>query len=58
MNNPIPHCNLFETPTLEQIVGQIEVLPAKDRAVGHLIMQMTMNACHQLVKDALPEVKG
>jgi hypothetical protein len=56
VNNPIPHCNLFATPTLESITSQIEALPVKDRAVAHMVMQLTMNACHQLVKESIPEV--
>jgi hypothetical protein len=50
-HNPIPHSGLFASPTLDQIADQIERLPQDQKALLHMVMQMTMNACHKLVED-------
>lgn len=49
--NPIPRSGLFATPTLTQIADQIDGFPAQQKAQLYLVMQMTINACHQLVED-------
>jgi hypothetical protein len=53
IENPIPRSNLFASPTLEQIQAQIESMPSKEKASLYLVFQMTMNACNQLVDDAI-----
>jgi hypothetical protein len=51
LQNPIPRSRLFATQTLSDIQEMIESLPKKQRADAYLIMQLTLNACHQLVED-------
>ena len=51
MINPIPRSGFFASPTLEQISDQIEVFPAEQKAQLYLVMQMTLNACHNLVES-------
>ena len=53
MKNPIPHSNLFASPTLEQIQTQIESLPADQKQVAYMVFTMTMNACFELVDKEL-----
>jgi len=50
MTNPIPHSNLWATPTLEQLQADIEGLPAKHRALVYSYVMATLNACHALVE--------
>jgi hypothetical protein len=57
MTNPIPHTGLFASPTLEQILEQIETLPKSQRATAHLVACMTMNACHKLVAEQIESQK-
>jgi hypothetical protein len=52
MKNPIPRNGLFADKTLGELQDYIEKLPSKEKAQAYLIMMMTMNACHQLVKEA------
>jgi hypothetical protein len=49
--NPIPFCGIFATPTLAELLAQIEVLPAKDKALVYTYVMQTLNACHSLVED-------
>lgn len=51
IQNPIPRCGLFATPTLEQISDQIELFPAEQKAQLYLVFQMTLNACNKLVEE-------
>ena len=53
VENPIPRSGLFATPTLDQIANQIEGFPPEQKAQLYLIMQLTLNACHQLVEDKI-----
>ena len=55
MNNPIPHTNLWATPTMEDLQLAIEGLPNKDKALVYNYVMMTMNACHQLVEAEIKE---
>ena len=53
VNNPIPQSNLFATKTLVDIQALIETFPAKQKADAYLIMQLTLNSCHQIVEDEI-----
>lgn len=53
VQNPIPHSNLFTTPTLEELQAYIGNLPSRDQAVANLVLMFTLNACHQLVEDKI-----
>ncbi len=51
--NPIPHSNLFVTPTLDEVNKFIAGLPEKERANASLVLMFTLNACHKLVNDEI-----
>ena len=51
VNNPIPHSNLFTTPTLEEVQNFIAGLPSKEQANANLVFMFTLNACNKLVED-------
>jgi hypothetical protein len=53
VQNPIPRSGLFATKSLGEIQAMIETLPAKQKADAYLIMQLTLNACNQLVQDEI-----
>ena len=53
VTNPIPHSNLFTTPTLEEVQKFIDALPAKEKANASLVLMFTLNACHKLVEDEI-----
>jgi len=53
VENPIPRSGLFATPTLDQIANQIEGFPPEQKAQLYLVMQLTLNACHQLVEEKI-----
>jgi hypothetical protein len=53
VENPIPHSNLFVTPTLEEVQAHISGLPSREQAVANLVLMFTLNACHQLVEDKI-----
>lgn len=53
INNPIPRSGLFATKTLEEIAEYCEALPTEARATAYLIMQFTLNSCHQIVEDQI-----
>jgi hypothetical protein len=55
VKNPIPRNGLFADKTLGELQDYIEKLPSKEKAQAYLIMMMTMNACHQLVNEAIAE---
>jgi len=53
MQNPIPHSNLFVTPTLEEVQAHISSLPSREQAVANLVLMFTLNACHKMVNDTV-----
>jgi hypothetical protein len=53
VKNPIPRSGLFATKSLGEIQAMIEGMPAKQRADMYLVMQLTLNACNQLVEDEI-----
>ena len=53
VNNPIPRSGLFATKTLAEIQAMIETMPAKQKADAYLVMQFTLNSCHQIVEDEI-----
>ena len=55
MSNPIPHSNLFTTPTLAEIQSYIAAMPAKEQANANLVFMFTLNACHALVAESSKE---
>jgi len=58
IQNPIPRSGLFCTQTLSEIQAMIESMPAKQKADAYLIMQLTLNSCHQLVEDEVLDKMG
>ena len=52
MQNPIPHSNLFTTPTLAEVQDYISKLPSKEQAHANLVFMFTLNACHDLVEKS------
>ena len=57
MKNPIPHSNLFTTPTLAEVQKYIAGLPAKEQANANLVFMFTLNATHKMIDDAI-ELNG
>ena len=57
-DNPIPRSGLFVTTTLGVIQEMVETLPAKQKADAYLIMQLTLNACNQLVQEEILDKMG
>jgi hypothetical protein len=55
MTNPIPHSNLFTTPSLEEIQSFIAALPSKEQANANLVFMFTLNSCHALVEESSKE---
>ena len=53
VQNPIPRSGLFATKTLAEIQDLIEAMPKSHKANLHLIMQFTLNSCHQIVEDEI-----
>lgn len=53
INNPIPHSNLFVTPTLAEVQDFIDSLPSKEKANANLVLMFTLNACHKIVNDEI-----
>ena len=53
VQNPIPHSNLFTTPTLEEIQSYIAAMPSPEQANANLVLMFTLNACHQLVEEKI-----
>jgi hypothetical protein len=53
VNNPIPRSGLFATKTLGDLQAYIELMSAQEKAQAYLIMQLTLNACHQIVEDEI-----
>lgn len=51
MTNPIPHSNLFTSPTLEEVQKFISQLPAREQANANLVFMFTLNSCHNLVEQ-------
>ena len=57
-DNPIPRSGLFVTTTLGEIQEMVETWPAKQKADAYLIMQLTLNACNQLVQEEILNKMG
>ena len=53
VSNPIPRSGLFATKSLAELQDYVELMSAKEKAQAYLIMQLTLNACHQLVEDKI-----
>jgi hypothetical protein len=53
IKNPIPRSELFATKSLGEIQDYIEQMPAEAKATAYLIMQFTLNSCHQIVEDEI-----
>jgi hypothetical protein len=53
VKNPIPRSGLFANKTLAEIQDYIEQMPVEARATAYLIMQFTLNACHQIVEEEI-----
>jgi hypothetical protein len=53
VNNPIPRSGLFATKTLGDLQAYIELMSAEEKAQAYLIMQLTLNACYQIVEDEI-----
>ena len=53
VKNPIPRSGLFATKTLGDLQAYIELMSAEEKAQAYLIMQLTLNACHQIVEDEI-----
>jgi hypothetical protein len=53
VKNPIPASGLFATKTLDELQDYIGTMSAKEKALAYLIMQLTLNTCHQLVEDEI-----
>ena len=53
VNNPSPRSGLFATKTLAEIQDYIEMMPTEAKATAYLIMQFTLNSCHQIVEDEI-----
>lgn len=53
VNNPIPRSGLFATKTLAEIQAMVETMPARQKADMYLVMQLTLNSCHQIVEDEI-----
>jgi hypothetical protein len=53
INNPIPRSGLFATKSLAEIQEYIEAMPTEAKATAYLIMQFTLNSCHQIVEDEI-----
>jgi len=53
VNNPISRSGLFATKSLADIQAMIETMPAKQKADAYLVMQLTLNSCHQIVEDEI-----
>ena len=51
VQNPIPYSGFFTTKSLGEIQDLIESMPKSHRANLHMVMQFTLNSCHQLVED-------
>ena len=58
MNNPIPRSRFFATRSLEDIQADIEGLPAKEKALVYQYVMMTLNACHELVREEIESSKS
>ena len=53
MQNPIPHSNLFTSPSLEEIQDFISKLPTKEQANANLVFMFTLNSCNKMVDKAI-----
>lgn len=58
MINPIPHNDMFGTPTLAEIRTALNALPPSEKALVNAYVMATTNACHALVEQAIEESKG
>ena len=54
MQNPIPHCDLFVTESIERVFARIESFSNKqERALAYQIAMTVLNACHLAVEEEL-----
>lgn len=53
MQNPITQCNLFHTPTQDELMAQIESLPAGTRSTVMIYVMMAVNMCGASVDKAI-----
>ena len=53
MQNPIPRSGLFASPTLGELDEMIRQLPIKEQSSAYLYVMMALNACHNLVQEAI-----
>lgn len=54
MKNPIPTSKLFITPKTEQaLYAMLDQYTGEQKALAFQIAMMTMNTCHELVKQEL-----
>lgn len=53
MKNPIVQCNLFHTPTEDELMKQIESLPAGTRSTVMIYVMMAVNMCGASVDKAI-----
>jgi hypothetical protein len=51
--NPIPRNGLFADKTFGELQEYIEQMSSKEKALSYMIMTMTMNACHRMVKESV-----
>ncbi len=55
MKNPIPRNGLWVEKTLPELQDYIEQMSSKEKALATMVMIMTMNTCHRMVKEAITE---
>ena len=55
MQNPIPKSGLWADLRLEEIQTNIEGLPKAQKALVYSYVMATLNACHNLVEEAMKE---
>lgn len=53
MKNPIPHSDMFYTPTWEELQHRLDALPSGERAQAWTLVMMTLNMCHKSVHQTL-----
>lgn len=53
MQNPIPHSNLFYTPTMAELQDRMDALPSGERAQAWTLVMMTLNMCHAAVEKTI-----
>ena len=56
MKNPIPSNAFFATRTLQEIQGDIDSLPPREKALVYSYVMATLNACHVLTEQVIEEM--